>query len=235
MELAHYWWTFVLRGVLAIACAGIGILIPGAAIVALIFLFGVYAAITGAVSIVTAISGRGGEYPTWALWLHGAIGLGAAVIAFAWPGLTAVVLLYVVAGWALLTGVLELIAAVHMRRVLVGEWRLALAGTVSIAFAALVFVAPVVGALAAWALTVAYVLIFGVILIALGLEARRQSRPTRLNAVSRDESGCPAEFERGATCAGRLLRPRRRPPAKRDLTFVSSIHQHPNLRERSLL
>jgi uncharacterized membrane protein HdeD (DUF308 family) len=175
MELARYWWVFLIRGVLVLAFAGLALLMPAAAVFALVVLFAIYAGVSGMLAIGAAVF-DGGEYPRWTLWLQGVAGMGSAVLALAWPGLTAVVLLYLIAWWALLSGVLELFAAVRLRRVMTGEWRLVLAGCASIGFAVLVFFAPGAGALALWALIVAYALVFGSAMIAVGLTARRHAR-----------------------------------------------------------
>ena len=174
--MRSHWWTYVARGVLTIAFAGMALAVPTAALLVLVWLFGIYAASAGIVSLVAAASQDDTRYPRGLLVLQAAAGIGAAVLAFGWPGITAAALLFLVAWWALLTGAVEIYAAVRLRQARSGEWRLAIAGAASVIFAALVFFAPAAGTIALWALIVGYALVFGTALIAHGLELRRFER-----------------------------------------------------------
>lgn len=166
------WWVFVARGVLVILFAGMALALPAAALLTLIWLFGIYAGLTGLVAAAAA-AGHGGPHARGVFVLQALVGIGAAAVAFGWPRFTATVLLYLIAWWALLTGATELIAAVRLRRVITGEWRLAVAGVASIVFALVVFIAPAAGSLAVWLLIVTYAFVFGTVLIAHGLMLRR--------------------------------------------------------------
>jgi uncharacterized membrane protein HdeD (DUF308 family) len=97
-------------------------------------------------------------------------------VAFAWPGVTALVLLWLIAGWALVTCVLEIVAAVRLRREIQGEWLLALSGALSVLFGILLVAWPAAGALTVVFLIGAYAIVFGVVLVGLGL--RRLHRET---------------------------------------------------------
>ena len=103
-------------------------------------------------------------------------GVVAGLIAFAAPAFTALVLLYVIAAWAVVTGALEIAAAIRLRRHISGEWLLALNGALSIVFGGLVLVAPVIGALAVVLLVGAYAFVSGLLLVALGFRLRGVAR-----------------------------------------------------------
>jgi uncharacterized membrane protein HdeD (DUF308 family) len=156
----------VLRGVFAVIFGVMSLTWPGLSLATLIILFGAYALADGVFALIAAVHHR---TQWWMQVVEGIIGIAAAVVAFAWPGVTALALLYLIAAWAIVTGVLELIAAVRLRSVVQGEWLLALAGIASIAFGVLLMWRPIAGALAMVWLIGAYALVFGVLLIALGI------------------------------------------------------------------
>lgn len=169
-SVARTWWTLVLRGVLAIVFGVIAWIWPGLTLGALVFLFGAYALIDGVFALVAAASG--GERRRMPLLLEGVLGIVAGVIAVVWPGLTALALLYVIAAWAIVTGVLEIMAAVELRREIDNELLLGLAGLASIVFGVLLIIFPGSGALTVVWVIGAYAVLFGVLLIALGFRLR---------------------------------------------------------------
>jgi uncharacterized membrane protein HdeD (DUF308 family) len=173
--LALNWWAMALRGIVAIIFGLVAFFIPVATLYALTILFGAYALIDGIVSLIAAVrSARHGEH-WWALLLEGVAGLGAAAITMVWPLLTLVVLIYIIAAWALVTGILEIMAAIRLRRVIAGEWLLVLTGVASIVFGLLLFAAPGPGAVViAWWIG-AYVFIFGLLMLGLAFRLRRWS------------------------------------------------------------
>src|SRR3989442_14533702 len=117
---------------------------------------------------MAAVAGRTGR-PWWQPLLEGVVSVAAGVIAFGWPGLTALALLWVIAGWAIVTGVLEIVAAVRLRKHIGNEWWLALSGVASVGFGGLLVVAPGAGALAVTPWIGAYAGLFGVLRIGLGV------------------------------------------------------------------
>ena len=105
--------------------------------------------------------------------LEGVSGIAAGVLTFVWPGMTALVLLYLIAVWAILTGVFEVVAAVRLRQEIRGEWMLGLSGLASVVFGVLLVIYPTTGALAVIWIIGAYAVLFGVLLVGLGLRLRR--------------------------------------------------------------
>jgi uncharacterized membrane protein HdeD (DUF308 family) len=103
---------------------------------------------------------------------EGAWGIVSGVVAVAWPSITALVLLYVVAIWAILSGVAEMIAAVALRREMAGEWALFLVGLLSVIFGIILAVLPGVGLLSLVWLVGLYALAIGVALIGLAFRVR---------------------------------------------------------------
>ncbi len=165
------WWVLLIRGMCAVLFGAIAFASPGLTLWALILLFAVYALIDGISGVILGFGAAGGR-PWWEMILLGLLGVIAGVLAFLWPGLTAVVLLYVIGFWAIVKGVLEISAAIKLRKVLEHEWWLILSGLLSIAFGAILFARPGAGALAMVLVIGAYAVVVGVMMIALSLRLR---------------------------------------------------------------
>lgn len=174
--LATNWWALVLRGVAAILFGVIAYLIPGVTLSALILVFAAYALADGVLSVIAAVRREPGERHWYALLLEGVVGILAAAAAIFWPAMTAVALVYLIAAWAILTGALEIVAAVRLRKQIRGEVLLGLCGLASIGLGVLLFASPAAGALAVVLWLGAYAFIFGALLIALGVRVRRFGR-----------------------------------------------------------
>jgi uncharacterized membrane protein HdeD (DUF308 family) len=173
--LAHNWPVVMLRGFAAVLFGVVAFLAPGISLAALVLVFGAYAFADGILAIVTAVRRRGADR-WWVLLLEGLAGVAVGLLTIMWPGITALTLLYLIAAWALVTGVLEIAAAIRLRKVITGEWLLALTGVASVLFGLLLVVAPGAGALAVVLWIGAYALVFGCLLIALSFRLRRWTR-----------------------------------------------------------
>ena len=167
------WWALALRGVAAVLFGILAFVLPLVTLTALAFLFAAYAFLDGVLNIVAAMKGVHRSERWWVLLLEGIAGIAAGVITVAWPGITVLVLLYLVAAWAVVTGILEIMAAIRLRRHIMGEWLLALTGIASVLFGLLLATVPSAGALViAWWIG-AYVLVFGILMLALAFRLRR--------------------------------------------------------------
>ena len=177
MEISRYWWAVALRGVLAIAVGVTALIWPAATLGVLVLLFGAYALADGLVTAGTALFG-GPLTAGRRMWLllAGVVGIGAGLVTLAWPGITALALLWLIAVWAIVTGVMAIVAAVRLRRELANEWLLALGGLVSVAFGLSLAVRPAQGALAVIWLIGLFVIAFGATLVALAARLRHGKR-----------------------------------------------------------
>lgn len=174
--LARNWWMLALRGVLAIVFGILVFFSPALAWVVVIGLFAAFALIDGVLAITAAVVGHEHGRKWWALVLEGVVGLGAGILTLAWPEVTGLLLLYFIGFWAVFTGVLEIAAAIQLRKEIEGEWALALAGVLSIGFGLAILLVPSAGALAvAWVIG-AYAIIFGVLMLAVAMRLRRGQR-----------------------------------------------------------
>lgn len=176
-NLGQRWWAAVLRGIVAIIFGIIALARPGLALAVLITVWGVYAIADGVFNfILAARSGRAGGRWGWFLF-EGLVSIAAGVVTFAWPGLTALVLLYVIAAWAIVTGISEIAAAIRLRHFIRNEFLLGLAGALSVAFGIILFSRPGAGAIALLWLIGVYAVAFGLLLIGLGIRMYRWSHP----------------------------------------------------------
>jgi len=163
------WWALLLRGVAAIAFGILAFVWPHITLTALVFLWGAYALVDGVVALVAGIKSHGEFNRWWIFLLEGILGIAAGIVAFVIPGITAMVLLFLIAAWAIVTGAFEIGAAIQLRKYIKGEWLLALAGVASVLFGFALFLNPSAGALAVVWLIGAYSIVFGFLLVALGL------------------------------------------------------------------
>jgi uncharacterized membrane protein HdeD (DUF308 family) len=170
-----HWWALALRGAIAILFGLAALLRPGIALEALILLFGAYALVDGVFSIVGVFGGTRSGTPRWILLVEGVAGILAGVIAFVFPILTAVVFLYLIAAWAIVTGIAEIATAIRLRQEIRGEWALIVGGVLSVLFGVLLgVVGPFAGLLSLIWLIGAYAIAFGVLLLITAFRVRGQ-------------------------------------------------------------
>lgn len=171
--LSTRWWALSLRGTVYVAFGLVALLWPDLTFGVFLFLFGVFAIADGALSVLGAArTGRAGS-PWMGLLFEGLISAATGVLVLVWPEMSGLVLLYVIGAWAVLTGVLEISAAVRLRREIEGEWILVVNGLLSIGFGILVYLWPAGGILAVVWLVGLYAIVFGVLLLLLSLVLRR--------------------------------------------------------------
>lgn len=170
--LFRNWWVLLLRGLVAIA---FGVLIwfqPGISLAALVLLFGAYSMADGILGVWTAVTERKEREHWWLLLLEGLLGIGVGILTFFVPGITALALLFYIAIRAIATGVLEIVAAIRLRKEIEGEWLLILSGLASVVFGVILMAQPGVGVLAVLWLIATYAIVFGVLLVILSFKAR---------------------------------------------------------------
>jgi uncharacterized membrane protein HdeD (DUF308 family) len=182
---ARNWWLFVLRGVAAIVFGIIAIVYPDVTITALAIVFGIYAIVDSIGSFASAIGHRGADgWHRAAHALEGVVALVAGVLALVLPDLTALALVVLIGLWAILSGVVEIMAAIRLRRMIDNEWLLGISGLLSIIAGMVILVWPDAGALAISWLIGTYAILFGIFFVWLGIKLRRL-RPTD-EGVDRD-------------------------------------------------
>jgi uncharacterized membrane protein HdeD (DUF308 family) len=128
--------------------------------------------VDGVFAIVGVFGGTGSGTPRWLLLVEGIVSILAGLIALVVPGLAAVALLYLVAAWAVVTGLMQIATAIRLRQEVRGEWALILGGILSVLFGLLLAVLPGVGILSLIWLIGAYAVAFGVLLLITAFQVR---------------------------------------------------------------
>ena len=171
--LSRYWWMTLLRGLFWILFGIVLFTRPGISLLSLTLALGVILFIDGVIGVATAVSGRKENDDWWVLLLVGLAGIVIGVLTFKNPQATALAVVYYVAIWAIATGLLEIVAAIRLRRQIEGEVWLALAGIASVVFGGLLIARPGTGALTILWLIAFYAVAFGVTLVLLAFRVRR--------------------------------------------------------------
>lgn len=168
--IAKNWWTFLVRGLLAVAFGLAALVWPDVTLLVLVALFGAFALLDGVISILFGITGR--ESIRWWMVIWGLVGVAAGIGVFLWPTIGALALVYVIAGWAILTGAMEIAAAIAWRREIHNEWVLIVAGVLSVMVGGAMALFPGAGAVALVWLIGAYAVVFGVLLVIVAFRLR---------------------------------------------------------------
>ena len=161
--VARDWWVFAVRGIAALVFGVLAFIWPEATLRVLVILFGAYVLVDG-VSLLVALA-RGDKLArrhAWAVGIMGVLGIVVGLVTFVWPDLTALSLLYLVAFWAITTGVFQVIAAIALRRELDNEFWMGLGGVASVAFGVLLIASPGDGLVSLVWLVGLWAVVFGV-------------------------------------------------------------------------
>jgi uncharacterized membrane protein HdeD (DUF308 family) len=183
VEIARWWWTFIIRGLVAVAFGVLAFLAPAWGIAVLVALFGAWALVDGVTGLVGGIRGRGRDRSWWLSILEGIVGIVAGVFAFLFPVLAAGALIFIIAAWAIVTGVFEIVAAIRLREQIKGEFWLGLAGVASILYGVVIYLFPAAGALSIVWLIGSFAIAFGVFLLILGWRLRRINELAKIDAA----------------------------------------------------
>jgi uncharacterized membrane protein HdeD (DUF308 family) len=159
---APSWWSLALRGLVAVIFGLAALFWPGLVLEVLILFFGAYALVDGIFALVAAFrsTGRGMRRPL--LLIEGVLGILFGILALFWPGLTALALLYIIAFWAILSGIARIVMAIMLRREIENEWSIALSGVLSVILGIVLILLPGAGLLA-------YTWLIGILALAVGI------------------------------------------------------------------
>jgi uncharacterized membrane protein HdeD (DUF308 family) len=171
-ELAKNWWLILLRGICAIIFGVLTFVWPGVTLVTLVLLYGAFALADGIFALGAAIAGRTPE-PRWWLALVGLLGIAAGIVTLLWPGMTAVILLFFIAAWAIASGVMQIVGAIRLRKEISDEWLLIASGVLSVLFGLVLLARPGLGALSMIFVIGAFAIAYGILEVMFSLRLRR--------------------------------------------------------------
>lgn len=172
--LAKNWWAVLLRGIASIVFGVLAFAWPGITLWTLIILYGAYALVDGLFALYAAVTGNGAA-PRWWMAAVGIAGVLAGIVAFAWPGLTALTLVMLIGAWAVVSGIFEIVGAIRLRKEIDNEWMLILHGVLTVIFGALLLAMPGAGALAMVWVIGAYAIAAGILLALLSFRLKKHA------------------------------------------------------------
>jgi uncharacterized membrane protein HdeD (DUF308 family) len=159
------------RGIAAVLFGIITLVWPGLTVSTLVLLFGLFAVVNGITTVAHALRNTG-EQGWVVLLIEGILSILAGVVALVWPNITTLAFLYVLVAWAIVTGVMEILAPLSFPMSVGRAALMVLAGLVSIIFGILIAAQPASGLLAVVWLIGTYAIVFGIMYIAVYFQSR---------------------------------------------------------------
>lgn len=171
-RLRKEWGWTALRGLCALIFGVVALALPGVTLALPVIVWGVYALMDGVLALAAGWRMRDNGKPLWALIIVGLLGIGAGTVTLFWPGLTALTLVFIIGGWAIVIGLLEIITPARLRQHMRGGWLHALSGLLAVVFGLAIVFRPGAGAVALVWLIGWFAIFFGVMLIAMAFRLR---------------------------------------------------------------
>ncbi|HEY7127778.1 MAG TPA: HdeD family acid-resistance protein [Ktedonobacterales bacterium] len=196
-------WSLIARGVLAILFGFLVWVWPGLTLLVFTFMFGIFAIAGGIFALISAIRSTESNKYWWVLAIAGVVSIIIGILSFVWPGKTAILILYLVGIWAVITGILEIIAAFRSRESATNEWLLVLGGVISIVFGVILMALPGIGLLALLWFVGLWAVVYGIVEIVHAFTrhepAAQVSAQTAQGTYREPTSGTPLDRPRGTT------------------------------------
>ncbi|CAG9274481.1 HdeD family acid-resistance protein [Paraburkholderia unamae] len=170
-SLSAHWGWLIARGVAAILFAILAVMMPGLTVLTLAIIWGAYAIVDGAFALI--YGARGGGTRRWTYVIIGLIGVIAGLVAFFWPGETAIVLVMIIGVWAFFTGIFEIVYAIQYRHAIAHPWAVGISGLLSATVGFFFAMFPGAGALSLIWVIAAYAVLYGILMIIAAFQLRR--------------------------------------------------------------
>lgn len=170
-SLSAHWGWLIARGLAAIIFGVLAIAMPRLTVLTLALVWGAYAIVDGAFALI--YGARGGGKRRWTYIIIGLIGVIAGLVAFFWPGETAIILVMIIGFWAFFTGIFEIIYAIQYRHAIAHPWAVGISGLLSAVVGFVFAMFPGAGALSLIWVIAAYAILYGILMIVAGFQLRR--------------------------------------------------------------
>ena len=171
-NLAKMWWLLALRGVFAILFGIVILAWPALTIEVLVIIYGVFALVGGILSMIIGLFNIGKNSNWWVMFLEGVLGFVVGGIVLKWPAMSLLLLIIIIAFWAIISGIAQIITAFFVRQQIKNEWLMALSGLISLLFGLLLFSWPITGVVVLSWLIGFYALLLGIFLIVFGFQVK---------------------------------------------------------------
>ncbi len=175
--MARNWWTLLIRGIAAILFGFVVILFPNLSLVLLVTFLAAYLFVDGIFALIAAFKSREHAH-WWLVALEGVLGIAAGIAAFLFPGAAVLTFFYIVVFWAIVTGVLEILGAIELRKQINNEWWMILSGAISILFGVVLMISPIAGVMTLLWLVGIMAIAFGVMMVILAFRMHGHSGST---------------------------------------------------------
>ena len=169
-SISEHWWILLLRGIIAVLFGLAIFAMPRLTLVLFILLFGAFALADGILLVVNSLMNKQTSGNWWLRLLQGIVAIIAGIAVFVWPGISALILLYVIAFNAIFGGTFQAISAFLFRRAIHGEVLLIAGGIISIIFGALLILYPLSGALALVKVIGIFETFYGILLMVMAFD-----------------------------------------------------------------
>ena len=168
-------WMLILRAAISVIIGILVLALPGLTLITLIYLLGAFILVDG---IIAVVAGFLRPYGKWSLILGGILAIIIALLVFFWPHITAIILLYLIAAWAIVSGIAAMVTAFSLGAVIGQEWLLAIAGAILLLFGLFLLFRPGAGILSLLWLLGAALIAYGVLLFIRAFIPARASTST---------------------------------------------------------
>jgi uncharacterized membrane protein HdeD (DUF308 family) len=161
------------RGAVAALFGIAALVISNIALTNLALLFAAFVMIDGAFNLYNGFTLRNNDHRKRVMSVEGVVGIIAGIAAVIWPAITSMILLYIIAAWAIVTGGLRVFNSYYLRQEVEREWFLGLGGVLSVVFGLYLLFWPGTGALSLVWLIGLFAVLYGLTLVALGFRLRQ--------------------------------------------------------------
>lgn len=166
------WWMVLIRGIAAVIFGLVALFLPGLTAYSLLLTFGIFAVVDGVFAIITGFHRKSEDDRWWAWLVEGLLSIIIGLMALFWPAATAIAIVIWIAAWAIVAGIMRIIAAIRLRREIEGEWALGLSGLLLTLWGALMAYMPVSGILSLTWLMGVFAIMIGIVLIVLSFRLK---------------------------------------------------------------